>query len=115
LHLNDSDPAVVAFDEKIMADLVIFYLGRQRRIHAPHQCGCGNSSGRTKKIHLSQGLANMLGIELRLIKQDGGYTYKDISEDEARFALQLGHHLMVKLLWMQNNYLIQGRLATESG
>ena len=50
----------------------------------------------------------MFGIERRLIQKDGGYTYKDISEDEARFALHLGHHLMVKLLWMQNSYFKLG-------
>lgn len=56
----------------------------------------------------AQSHASMLGIERRLIRKDGGYTYKDISEDEARFALHLGHHLMVKLLWMQNSYFKLG-------
>jgi hypothetical protein len=56
----------------------------------------------------AQSHANMLGIERRLIKKDGGYTYKDISEDEARFALHLAHHLMVKLLSMQNGYFKLG-------
>jgi hypothetical protein len=56
----------------------------------------------------AQSHANMLGIERRLIQKDGGYTYKDISEDEARFALHLGHHLMVKLLSMQNSYFNLG-------
>jgi len=28
LHLPDDDPAVIAFEDKIMADRVIFYLGR---------------------------------------------------------------------------------------
>lgn len=55
-----------------------------------------------------QSHANMLGIERRLIEKDGGYTYKDISEDEARAALHLGHHLMVKLLWMQNEHFKLG-------
>lgn len=56
----------------------------------------------------AQSHANMLGIERRLIKKNGGYTYKDISEDEARFALHLGHHLIIKLLWMQNSYFKLG-------
>src|SRR5208337_1533753 len=56
----------------------------------------------------AQSHASMLGIERRLIQKDGGYTYKDISEDEAQFALHLGHHLMVKLLWMQNSYFKLG-------
>lgn len=56
----------------------------------------------------AQSHASMLGIERRLIRKDGGYTYKDISEDEARFALHLGHHLMVKLLWMQNSFFKLG-------
>lgn len=56
----------------------------------------------------AQSHANMLGIERRLIQKDGGYIYKDISEDEARFALHLGHHLMVKLLSMQNSYFNLG-------
>ncbi len=51
-----------------------------------------------------QSHANMLGMERRLIEKNGGYTYKDISEDEARAALHLAHHLMVKLLWAQNDY-----------
>jgi predicted DNA binding CopG/RHH family protein len=53
----------------------------------------------------AQSHANMFGIERRLIrKKGGGITYKDTSEKEARFALHLGHHLMVRLLGMQNEH-----------
>jgi RNase P subunit RPR2 len=52
--------------------------------------------------------ANMFGIERRLVRTKAGYTYKDISENEARFAVHLGHHLMVRLLGMQNNYFRLG-------
>ena len=55
-----------------------------------------------------QSHASMLGIERRLIHENGAYTYKDISEEEARFALHLGHHLMVKLLWLHNDYFKLG-------
>lgn len=53
----------------------------------------------------AQSHANMFGIERRLIKMTGGgFTYKETSEEEARFAVHLGHHLMVRLLAMQNQY-----------
>ena len=50
----------------------------------------------------------MFGIERRLIQKDEGISYKDISEEEARFAVHLGHHLMVRLLSMQNRYFSFG-------
>jgi hypothetical protein len=56
----------------------------------------------------AQSHANMFGIERRLVRKNGSITYKDISEEEARFALHLGHHLMVRLLRMQNNYFRLG-------
>jgi uncharacterized protein DUF5677 len=56
--------------------------------------------------------ANMFGIERRLFRKDGGITYKVISEEEARFALHLGHHLMVRLLRMQNDYF---KLGIDTG
>lgn len=55
-----------------------------------------------------QSHANMLGMERRLIEKNGSYTYKNISEDEARAALHLAHHLIVKLLWTQNDYFRLG-------
>jgi hypothetical protein len=57
----------------------------------------------------AQSHANMFGIERRLIrKKGGGITYKETSEGEARFAVHLGHHLMVRLLAMQNRYFSLG-------
>jgi hypothetical protein len=57
----------------------------------------------------AQSHANMFGIERRLIrKEGGGITYKDTSEEEARFAVHLGHHLMVRLLAMRNRYFDLG-------
>jgi len=56
----------------------------------------------------AQSHANMFGIERRLIQKDGGFTYKEVSEEEARFAVHLGHHLMVRLLFMQNRYFTLG-------
>jgi hypothetical protein len=56
----------------------------------------------------AQSHANMFGIERRLIRKDGGITYKEVSEEEARFAVHLGHHLMVRLLAMQNRYFTLG-------
>ena len=57
----------------------------------------------------AQSHANMFGIERRLIrKKSGGITYKETSEEEARFAVHLGHHLMVRLLAMQNSYFALG-------
>jgi hypothetical protein len=56
----------------------------------------------------AQSHANMFGIEHRLNRKDGEITYKDISEQEARFAVHLGHHLMVRLLSMQNRYFSRG-------
>lgn len=57
----------------------------------------------------AQSHANMFGIERRLIrKKGGGITYKETSEEEARFAVHLGHHLMVRLLAMQNRYFALG-------
>jgi hypothetical protein len=52
----------------------------------------------------AQSHANMFGIERRLIRKEGGFTYKETSVEEARFAVHLGHHLMVRLLSMQNRY-----------
>ena len=56
----------------------------------------------------AQSHANMFGIERRLIRKGAGFSYKDISEEEAHFALHLGHHLMVQLLLMQNTYFDLG-------
>ena len=56
----------------------------------------------------AQSHANMFGIERRLIRKNGGITYKETSEQEARFAVHLGHHLMVRLLAMQNGYFNLG-------
>jgi hypothetical protein len=52
----------------------------------------------------AQSHANMFGMERRLVRRRDGFTYKDASEDEAQFALHLGHHLMVLLLSMQSKY-----------
>ena len=58
----------------------------------------------TAQIH-----PNMFGIERRLVPlAGGGYTYKEISEDEAQLALHLGHNLMIRLLNMQNEYFTLG-------
>jgi hypothetical protein len=58
----------------------------------------------TAQIH-----PNMFGVERRLVAlEGGGYTYKEISEEEARFALYLGHNLMIRLLNMQNEYFKLG-------
>jgi hypothetical protein len=58
----------------------------------------------TAQIH-----PNMFGVERRLVAlEGGGYTYKEISEDEARCALYLGHNLMIRLLKMQNEYFNLG-------
>jgi len=52
----------------------------------------------------AQSHPNMFGLERRLVPMEGGgYTYKEISEDEARFALYLGHNLMIRLLVLQND------------
>jgi hypothetical protein len=57
----------------------------------------------------AQSHANMFGIERRLIrKKGGGITYKETSPEEARFAVHLGHHLMVRLLVMQNQHFKLG-------
>lgn len=57
----------------------------------------------------AQSHANMFGIERRLIRTaGGGFTYKDTSEEEARFAVHLGHHLLVRLLGMQNRHFALG-------
>lgn len=57
----------------------------------------------------AQSHANMFGVERRLIrKKSGGVTYKETSEAEARFAVHLGHHLIVRLLAMQNRYFALG-------
>jgi hypothetical protein len=58
----------------------------------------------TAQIH-----PNMFGMERRLVAIEGdGYTYKEISEDEARFAVYLGHNLMIRLLNMQNEHFKLG-------
>jgi len=57
----------------------------------------------------AQSHANMFGIERRLVRmKGGGFSYKETSEEEARFAVHLGHHLMVRLLAMQNQYFALG-------
>jgi hypothetical protein len=57
----------------------------------------------------AQSHANMFGIERRLIrKKGGGITYKETSEEEARFGAHLDHHLMVRLLDMQNRCFALG-------
>jgi hypothetical protein len=56
----------------------------------------------------AQSHANMFGIERRLIWKGSGFTYKETSEEEARFAAHLGHHLMVGLLRMQNTHFALG-------
>jgi len=55
-----------------------------------------------------QAHANMFGIERRLFCKDGAISYKETSEDEARFAVHLGHHLMIRVLVMQNKYFNLG-------
>jgi hypothetical protein len=52
----------------------------------------------------AQSHANMFGIERRLVRKNGRISYKETSEEEARFAVHLGHHLMVRVLGMQNTY-----------
>jgi hypothetical protein len=53
----------------------------------------------------AQSQANSLGMERRLRRTEpGGWTYKDTSEDEGRFALNLGHSLALKTLKLQNEY-----------
>lgn len=53
----------------------------------------------------AQSHANSLGMERRLKPSDsGGWTYKETSEDEGRFALNLGHILLLKMLRLQNEF-----------
>jgi hypothetical protein len=53
----------------------------------------------------AQSHANPLGIERRLKRgENGGWIYKDNSEDEGRFALNLGHSLFVRTLKLQNDF-----------
>jgi hypothetical protein len=57
----------------------------------------------------AQSHANSLGMERRLKRTEQvGSTYKDTSEDEGRFALNLGHSLVLKTLKLQNEYFRQG-------
>jgi hypothetical protein len=53
----------------------------------------------------AQSHANSLGMERRLKRAaTGGWTYKDTSEEEGKFALNLGHILVLKMLKLQNEY-----------
>lgn len=56
----------------------------------------------------AQSHANMFGIERRLVREKGSVSYKETSEEEARFAVHLGHHLMVRLLALQDDYFSLG-------
>jgi hypothetical protein len=57
----------------------------------------------------AQSHANSLGMERRLKRtEQGGWTYKDTSEEEGRFALNLGHSLVLKMLKLQNEYFQLG-------
>lgn len=53
----------------------------------------------------AQSHANSLGMERRLESLDsGGWTYKETSGDEGRFALNLGHILLLKMLRLQTDF-----------
>jgi hypothetical protein len=57
----------------------------------------------------AQSHANSQGMERRLKETDsGGWTYKETSEDEGRFALNLGHILLLKVLKLQNEFFALG-------
>lgn len=57
----------------------------------------------------AQSHANSLGMERRLKgSEQGGWTYKDTSEREGKFALNLGHSLFLKMLKLQNEYFRLG-------
>jgi hypothetical protein len=57
----------------------------------------------------AQSHANSLGLERRLKRSErGGWTYKDTSEDEGKFALNLGHSLVLTTLKLQNEYFRLG-------
>jgi len=61
----------------------------------------------------AQSHANSLGMERRLVRSDsGGWTYKETSGDEGRFAVNLGHILLLKMLRLQNEFFGLG-LDTE--
>jgi RNase P subunit RPR2 len=49
--------------------------------------------------------ATPFGLETRLRQMpNGGYTFRETSEGEARQAVMLGHNLMLQLLNLQNSY-----------
>lgn len=53
--------------------------------------------------------ATSYGIGSRLRDTvDGGHTYRDTTEREARMAVLLGHNLILRLLWLQNAYFKLG-------
>ena len=48
-----------------------------------------------------------IGSRLRKI-EEGGYTFNDTTEKEARMAVLLGHNLILRLLGFQNGYFDLG-------
>ncbi len=56
----------------------------------------------------NQAHANSMGMERRLEEIEGGYRYKGLSEEEASVAVRYAHHLILKLLTMQNEYFNLG-------
>jgi len=52
--------------------------------------------------------ATSFGLNTRLRKTDAGYTYNELTENEARTAVLLGHGLILRLLRLQNNYFALG-------
>lgn len=56
--------------------------------------------------------ATVFGLERRLRPIGlGGYTYREISEEEARLAVLLGHNLILQLLTLQDEYFGLGLAA----
>jgi hypothetical protein len=48
--------------------------------------------------------ATAFGMESRMRKTDGGYSFKEITEEEARKAVLYSHGLILRLLKLENNY-----------
>ena len=52
--------------------------------------------------------ATAFGLESRFTHTDKGYSYKELSEEEARTAVLHGHGLILRLLKQQNSYFNLG-------
>ena len=52
--------------------------------------------------------ATAFGLESRFTHSDKGYSYKELSEEEARTAVLHGHGLILRLLKQQNSYFNLG-------